>query len=114
MSEEAADERAWRWRAGVPATRFRGPVELYWKGLGYSLAWKDDTLSGQRDLDGQHREFAAAVRDVGDGVVEVRTRVRFDGTPSGRRPGEFYRPAELIQRLGQALARGFGPSIAPP
>jgi len=113
VSEPLAAERSWVWTNGLPLDRYRGPIELFWRGLGYDAAWNGPTLNGSRDLNGQRREFAVEIGAPESGRVRVHCRVTFVGVPSSTRPGELLDPAQLAIKLGEALARGFGPSTAP-
>lgn len=108
MTENLVSEQAWQWKTTFPAERFRAPVEMFWRGLGYTTNWQGEELQGERELDGQRRECSVHLRSIGPGVTEVRCRLVFVGTPSARRPHEVYRPTEVVTLLGQALARGFG------
>ena len=108
MREDLVSERAWQWRIAIPTERFRAPIEAFWRGLGYEVRWEGEELRGERDLDGQRREFAVRVRSVGSGASEVRCRLSFVGPPASLRPREVYQPSELVTLFGQALARGFG------
>ena len=92
----------------MPTERFRMPIEMFWRGLGYEVGWQGEELRGHRVLDGQHREFTVRLRSPGAGSTEVACRLAFTGESTARRPGQVYAPSELVELLGQALARGFG------
>ena len=108
---ELVGERSWTWKVGLPIKRFHAPVEMFWRGLGYELAWTQNTLTAHRDFDGQRRDSLIEFRDGAEGVVEIHCRVRFDGRPTTQRPGEIYDPAELAQRMGESLSHGFGAPV---
>jgi hypothetical protein len=108
MTEERTSVRAWRWHGSTPIARFHGPVEMYWRGLDYSAQWDGDVLSGERELDGQRRQFTVALGAPEPEVVEIRCRLTFAATSAPPRAGEIYDPAELVTGLGRAIARGFG------
>ena len=109
MAAQESSEGSWRWSGEIPAERFRAPIEMFWRGLGYEVAWSGSDLRGHRELDGQRREVAVTLRAAPGGGAEVLCRVRFIGSPPSRRPNEVYRPDELTRMLESALARGFGP-----
>ncbi|HTT16228.1 MAG TPA: hypothetical protein VMH49_02555, partial [Thermoplasmata archaeon] len=92
----------------MPAERFRGPIEMFWHGVGYAVSWSANELRGSRELDGQRREFIVQVSEPARGTVAIRCRVTFVGRPTQTRPNEIYDPGALTDMLGSALARGFG------
>lgn len=111
MTGNVVSEHVWRWEVDLPPVRFRAPIELFWKGLGYAVRWQGEELLGDRDLDGQHREFSVRIRTGGTRATVVECRLAFIGEPTARRTQEVYAPSELVGLLGQALARGFGPPV---
>ena len=110
-ADELVGERSWAWKVGLRLQRFHTPVEMYWRGLGYELAWMQNTLTAHRDFDGQRRESLVELREGADGTVEIRCRVRFGGRPTTQRPGEIYDPTELARRMGESLSHGFGAPV---
>lgn len=109
MSEDLVSEHAWQWKIDLPVERFHPPIEMFWRGLNYVTRWAGEELRGEREMDGQRREFLVQIRSVGSGVVEVRCRLAYLGAPTTRRPQETYQPSDLVELFGKALARGFGP-----
>lgn len=110
MADGSSAERQWMW-VGVPSIEgFRGPLASFWRGLGYQVTWRQNELTGERQLEGQHREFRADLSQPEAGAVAVRCLVRFFGNPGAARPTEVYHPEVLLGLLGDALSRGFGPA----
>ena len=109
MANGDSAQRLWSW-TGVPSLEsFRGPVASFWRGLGYQVTWHQNELTGERELEGQHRELWADLAQPTAGTVEVRCLVRFHGaTPAVLRANEVYRPEILLHLLGDALTKGFG------
>ncbi len=111
MANSDSAQRTWSW-TGIPSPEsFRGPVASFWRGLGYQVTWRQNELTGERELEGQHREFRADLTQPAAGTVEVRCLVRFHGEPPAvLRANEVYHPEILLRLLGDALTKGFGPA----
>ncbi len=111
MANDGSAQRLWSW-TGVPSLdSFRGPVASFWRGLGYQVTWRQNELTGERQLEGQHREFRLDLTQPAAGTVEVRCLVRFFGAPpAALAANEVYDPAILLRLLGDALSKGFGPA----
>jgi hypothetical protein len=112
MDSDSTVKRSWTWSIDAPVKSLHGPLEMFWRGLGYEVHWNGDALTGERTIDGQHRSFSSVIRQLTQGTIRLECVVRFTSPPQTRRENEIYEPERLADSLGEALARGFGPATA--